>query len=141
MVHIVHSLHILMRQRLEQVFVLVQSDKNCGALAHGHKVIVLWCWDLWGILIQLAQTKVVGFTFQSDGLVRRLQVAVVVKNSRQVLCGYPELHDIVPVNGFIGIRVSTAAQNRPVKRKLFVILKVIILYWYNAVRLFSSSEF
>ena len=130
-----------MRQRLEKVFVLVQSDKNCGALAHGHKVIVLWCWDLWGILIHLAETKVVGFTFQSNDLVRRLLVAVVVKNSRQVLFGYPELHDIVPVNGFIGIRVSTAAQNRPVKRQLFVILKVIILFRYNAVRLFSSSEF
>ena len=141
MVHIVHSLHILMRQRLEKVFVLAQSDKRCGALAQEHKVIVLWCLDLRGILIQLAETKVVGFTFQCDGLVSRLPVAVVVQNSRRVLFGYPELHEIVPVNGFIGIRVSTAAQNRPVKRKLFVILKVIILYWYNAVRLFSSSEF
>ena len=64
MVHIVHSLHILMRQRLEKVFVLVQSDKRCGDLAQGPKVIVLWCWDLWGILIQLAETKLMASRFR-----------------------------------------------------------------------------
>ena len=110
---------------------------SLGTGTQGHCTLVL---EPLGDLDSACRDKSVGFTFQSDGLVRRLQVAVFVKNSRRVLFGYPELHDIVPVNGFISIRVSTAAQNTPVKRKLFIIPKVIILHWYNAVRLFSSSE-